>query len=574
MNDFDEIPFENLDQSEKAFDSFDDLPFDDSSIVPQMTENNILIFDERIKDIPAKNIKVIFKRPSIIFPIIAFVFVSILGMYLFVVNGRADTMNLIKIEENRKFGYIDSEGTIVTRCKYTYGSDYYKGYAIVKNTNNLYGILNGKGVLEVPFGNYQYVGLFGGRYIVSKITGDGLKQALLDSKLEELTGFKYDSISYAKNGMYLFTRDETMGILNKEGKEIYTFKVDEVDDRNIDIEISDVTEDLPLGERYAKVKINDSSTIINLETGKEVYTYTLKNINVLDNNVFFIKGETDEDNSTYIVINDNQVKYKTSKYKRVRVDDYKSNIAICINSDSTIEYVNLLTQKVINDNPNNEYYYSEGVVLEKSHDFSSDKDIYNIISASKVLGTFKDYEPEDNKFYNDALSVKLYEGKFNYINLSGELINDKTYDKVDGFTNGGYAIVSTDNNYGVINLKGKEVIPLSYNYLEQLDDSIFELLKKEKNELFLYKDENEKYGLINNKNKVKINSIYDKVEYITDKYPIVLTSYQNDELLVNLSTGKELPIKVLTNDIDIKDNYIKVDNEYYNYSGKLIYTSK
>ena len=574
MNDFDEIPFENLDQSEKAFDSFDDLPFDDSSIVPQMTENNILIFDERIKDIPAKNIKVIFKRPSIIFPIIAFVFVSILGMYLFVVNGRADTMNLIKIEENRKFGYIDSEGTIVTRCKYTYGSDYYKGYAIVKNTNNLYGILNGKGVLEVPFGNYQYVGLFGGRYIVSKITGDGLKQALLDSKLEELTGFKYDSISYAKNGMYLFTRDETMGILNKEGKEIYTFKVDEVDDRNIDIEISDVTEDLPLGERYAKVKINDSSTIINLETGKEVYTYTLKNINVLDNNVFFIKGETDEDNSTYIVINDNQVKYKTSKYKRVRVDDYKSNIAICINSDSTIEYVNLLTQKVINDNPNNEYYYSEGVVLEKSHDFSSDKDIYNIISASKVLGTFKDYEPEDNKFYNDALSVKLYEGKFNYINLSGELINDKTYDKVDGFTNGGYAIVSTDNNYGVINLKGKEVIPLSYNYLEQLDDSIFELLKKEKNELFLYKDENEKYGLINNKNKVKINSIYDKVEYITDKYPIVLTSYQNDELLVNLSTGKELPIKVLTNDIDIKDNYIKVDNEYYNYSGKLIYTAK
>ena len=574
MNDFDDIPFENIDQTEKTFDSFDDLPFDDSSLVPQMTDNNILIFDERIKDIPAKNINVIFKRPSIIFPIIAFVFVSILGMYLFVVNGRADTMNLIKIEENRKFGYIDSEGTIVTRCKYTYGSDYYKGYAIVKNTNNLYGILNGKGVLEVPFGNYQYIGLFGGKYIVSKITGDGLKQALLDSKLEELTSFKYDSISYAKNGMYLFTRDETMGILNKEGKEIYTFKVDEVDDKNIDIEISDVTEDLPLSERYAKVKINDSSTIINLESGKEVYTYTLKNINVLDNNVFFIKGETDEDNSTYIVINDNQVKFKTSKYKRVRVDDYNSNIAICINNDSTIEYVNLVTQKVINDNPNNDYYYSEGIVLEKSHDFSSNKDIYNIISASKVLGTFKDYEPEDNKFYNDALSVKLYEGKFNYINLSGELLNDKSYDKVDGFTKSGYAIVSNDNNYGVINLKGKEIIPLSYNYLEQIDDSIFDILKDEKNELFLFKDENEKYGLINNKNKIKINSIYDKIEYITDKYPIILTSYQNDELLVNLSTGKELPIKVLTNNIDIKDNYIKVENDYYNYSGKLIYTAK
>ena len=126
----------------------------------------------------------------------------------------------------------------------------------------------------------------------------------------------------------------------------------------------------------------------------------------------------------------------------------------------------------------------------------------------------------------------------------------------------------------MINLKGKEIIPLSYNYLEQIDDSIFDILKDEKNELFLFKDENEKYGLINNKNKIKINSIYDKIEYITDKYPIILTSYQNDELLVNLSTGKELPIKVLTNNIDIKDNYIKVENDYYNYSGKLIYTAK
>ncbi len=574
MNDFDDIPFENVDQSENVTQSFDELPFDDSSIVPQMTENNILIFDERIKDIPAKNTKVIFKRPSIIFPIIAFVFVSILGMYLFVVNGKADTMNLIKIEENRKFGYIDSEGTIVTRCKYTYGSDYYKGYAIVKNTNNLYGILNGKGVLEVPFGNYQYIGLFGGRYIASEITKDGLKVALLDSRLKELTNFKYDSISYAKNGMYLFTRDETMGILNKEGKEIYTFKVDEVDDKNIDIEISDVTEDLPLSDRYAKVKINDSSTIVNLESGKEVYTYTLKDINVLDNNVFFVKGETDEDNSTYIVIKDGQVKYKTSKYKRVRVDDYNSNIAICINNDATIEYVNLLTQKVINDNPNNEYYYSEGIVLEKSHDFTSEKDIYNIISASKVLGTFKDYTPENNMFYNKALSVKLYDGKYNYINLEGELINDKPYDEINDFNDGEYAIVSNDKNYGVINLKGKEIIPLSYIYLEQLDEDIFNLLKEENKELFLFKDENEKYGLIDNKNKVKIDSIYDKVEYITDKYPIILTSYQNDDLLINLSTGKELPIKILTNNIDIKENYIKVENDYYNYSGKLIYTTK
>ena len=411
MNDFDDIPFASDSLEEIAFsdvkkDSFDDIPFS-SNVVPEVINNNLIIVDERVKGIPARNAKVSFKRTSIIFPVIAFVFVSILGMYLFVNNSKAEAANLIRIEESNKVGYIDTEGTIVSRTKYIYGTDFYKGYAIVKNNNNLYGILNGKGVIEVPFGNYYYIGLFGGRYITSKITNDGLKQALLDSNLDELTSFKYDSISYAKNGMYLFTRNETMGILNKEGKEIYSFKVDEVDDRNIDIEISEVDDSLPLSERYAKVKVNDSSTIINLDSGKEVYTYTLKDLNVLKNNVFYIKADELDENSMYIVIRDGEVKYKTSKYKRIRVDDYDSNIAIGINDDSTISYINLLTQKVINENNNNDYYYGDGLVLEKSHDFNSDSDTYSIISSKKVEGSFKDYVPVNNTFNNKMLNVKL-----------------------------------------------------------------------------------------------------------------------------------------------------------------------
>ena len=237
MNEFDSIPFSsNDDQNNSIDDFFSEIPFD-NSIAP-LSNENILILDNRIKDIPAKNSKVTFKRTSIILPVIAFVFVSILGMYLFINYSKAETDDLIRIEENKKFGYIDTEGTIVTRAKYPYGTEFYKGYAIVKNNNNLYGILNGKGVVEIPFGSFYYIGLFGNRYIASKITNEGLKQALLDYKLDELTSYKYDSLSYAKNGMYLFTRGETMGILNREGKEIYSFMVDEVDDRNIDIEIS------------------------------------------------------------------------------------------------------------------------------------------------------------------------------------------------------------------------------------------------------------------------------------------------------------------------------------------------
>ena len=579
MNDFDEIPFESTDSSiiqnnVSNDNSFEDIPFT-NEVIPQVTNENILILDERIKDIPARNSKVSFKKTSIIFPVVAFVFVSILGMYLFVNNSKADTANLIRIEENNKYGFIDNEGTIVARAKYLSASEFYKGYAIVKNNNNLYGVINGKGVLEVPFGNYYYIGLFGNRYIASKVTNDGLKQALLDSNLEELTSFKYDSISYSKNGMYLFTRDETMGIINKDGKEIYSFKVDEVDDRNIQIEISEVESKLPLTERYAKVKVNNSSTIINLSTGKEIYRYTLKDINVLKNNVFYIKSDQSNENSTYIVVNESQVKLKTNKYKRIRVDDYDSNIAIGINDDSSTSYINLLTQKIMNDNKNYDYYYGDGVLLQKTHDFNNDKDVYNIISSKKVTGSFSDYKPVNNIFYNGILNVELHEGKYNYVDKEGNLLNDSTYDETSEFNEFGYSLVSVDNNYGVLNNKGKEIIKLEYSDIDFIDDALFKVLKEDYNkELFIYKDESGQYGFINSKDKVEIDSKYNKIEFITDDYPFALGYNENDIILINLLNGKKMPIKIYSDDIEIRDEYIVVEKNYYNYSGKLIYTVK
>ena len=65
--------------------------------------------------------------------------------------------------------------------------------------------------------------------------------------------------------------------------------------------------------------------------------------------------------------------------------------------------------------------------------------------------------------------------------------------------------------------------------------------------------------------------MYDDIDYITDKYPIIKVKYDGENLLYNLANNKELPIKIDTNDITIKENYIIVGTTYYNYSGKLIY---
>ena len=528
--------------------------------------------DKKIKNV--KNIiskqksELVVQKMSKVFPVIAFAFVSILGIYIFLNNAKADNVNLIKIEEKAKTGYIDNSGEVIVKPKYLYGTDYYKGYAVVKNYNSLYGILDCKGKTKIAFGNIFTATLYGNRYVVSKFTSDGLKMGLLNENLDELTRFKYDNLTYSKSGVFIFTRDETMGIMNSDGKEIYTYKVDEVDDRNISVEISNLTEEND-SDLYAKIKINSSSTIINTTTGKEVYKYTLDDINVLDNNVFYIKNSSGK--NKYFIIKNDKVVYESSYYKRIRVENLNSDIAIGIKEDASIDYINLIDKKVINNDDSIKYTYSDGVILKEQYNFNAKKIMYTIYTPSKEFGTFSDLKPYDNKYVNGYLKIKTENDKYEFVNKKGNVITKKEYEELSDFNKNGYAIVSNDNLYGVIDSKGKEIIDEKYDEIIFLNDNLFKNVKKiSKNELFIFK-ENNKYGIINSDGKVVIKANYDDFDTITTKYPIIEGTYNGEKFLINLNTLKELSIKV-SDKVEIYDNYIISSLNYYNYNGEQIYT--
>lgn len=524
---------------------------------------------KNVKNIISKQkSELVVQKMSKVFPVIAFAFVSILGIYIFLNNAKADNVNLIKIEEKAKTGYIDNSGEVIVKPKYLYGTDYYKGYAVVKNYNSLYGILDSKGKTKIAFGNIFTATLYGNRYVVSKFTSDGLKMGLLNENLDELTRFKYDNLTYSKSGVFIFTRDETMGIMNSDGKEIYTYKVDEVDDRNISIEISNLTEGND-SDLYAKIKINSSSTIINTTTGKEVYKYTLDDINVLDNNVFYIKNSSGK--NKYFIIKNDEVVYESSDYKRIRVENLNSNIAIGIKEDASIDYINIIDKKVINNDESIKYTYSDGVILKEQYNFNAKKIMYTIYTPSKEFGTFSDLKPYDNKYVNGYLKIKTENDKYEFVNKKGNVITKKEYEELSDFNKNGYAIVSNDNLYGVIDSKGKEIIDEKYEEIIFLNDNLFKNVKKiSKNELFIFK-ENNKYGIINSDGKVVIKANYDDFDTITTKYPIIEGTYNGEKFLINLNTLKELSIKV-SDKVEIYDNYIISSLNYYNYNGEQIYT--
>ena len=500
-------------------------------------------------------------------PVIAFSFVSILGIYIFVNNVKADIKNLIKIEENSKVGYIDNDGETIVKPKFLYGTDFYKGYAIVKNYNSLFGVIDGKGDNEIAFGNIFSASLYNNRYIISKFTNDGLKMGLLDSNLKEITRYKYDNLAYSKAGVFLYTEGDTMGIMNADGKEIYSYKVDEVDDKNISIEVSNL-DDKSSSDIYAKIKVNSSSTIINTNTGKEVYKYTLDDIRVLDNNVFYIRNE--DGNNKYFVIKDDKIIYETTEYKRLRVEDLNSYIAIAIKDDASIDYINMLNKEKINKEGNVKYTYSDGVVVQEMYNFSSSKVEYTVLTPKKTLSTFSDIKSVDNTYVNGYMKIITDNDKYSFINKKGNIISKKEYEEATDFNKNGFAIVSNDGLYGLIDSNGKEILDLKYDNIKFLDDTLFNnIYKKTKEQLFIFEDNN-KYGIINANGKVLVKAIYSDFKTITTKYPIIKVKYNNEDILLNLETYKDLNIDS-SGDVQIYEDYIATSDSYFNYNGEVIY---
>lgn len=510
---------------------------------------------------------------AVLLPIFAFVSTLFLGVYLFTSNIKADTNNLIRVEKNNKVGYIDSEGNMVISPKYLGGTDYYKGLAIVKNQNDLLGVINNSDSLISSFGNYFYIERFSNRYIVSKFTSNGLKLALLNTNFDELTRYKYDNLSYASNNTFVFVRDNTLGILNSKGKEIYTYESDDVDDKNISIEISKITDE-NIEPKYAKIKVNDSSTIVNIKNGKIIYKYTLDEINVLDNNVFYIKTKDSESNNKYIVVNNDKIVFQSDFYKRVRVDDYNSNVIIGVKENITYDYIDMKTRNVLNENNSFDYYYGDGIILKKDYDDSSNIAKFEVIKDGKVISNINNINPITGEYHNGFLKLADYDNKVYFIDENGKTINEDKYDTATNFNDFGYSIVSKDNFYGVLDSKGKLIIPINYTNIEFLDNDLFKLLKeKYKKELFIY-SLNDLKGIIDKENQIKIKEKYSDFSYLTLKNPIILGNNSKEDKLINLDSNLVYDINVFEKP-KIYNEYFTIGTKYYNYEGKKIYdTSK
>lgn len=472
----------------------------------------------------------------------------------------------IRIEQNNKYGYIDYLGRKLVNPKYSYGEEFVKGYAIVKDSSNLPLIINKGGKVVIPTGNYFSLNRVNSEDIIaSKVTKSGLKYGILDNNIREKTKFIYDKINYIDN-VYTFVKENTVGLINMDGKEIYNYKLTDTLDKTIIVNVSKTNSD----NLYASVKINSTYQIINIIDGNVIYNATLNKIEAKENNIFIIN---ENDKKTYLYAYDNKIVFESDSCIDVTINSVNHGIIRVVDNDYKTEFINAKTGNILKNVTESDIYFGDDIVIYKEYNYKTNKEIYNFVKNGEVYKTLEKKYDIKEPFENGIAIVKLEDNLYSYINEDGEIITDLKFNIANKFDKFNVAVAKTENGYGVIDKKGKIIIPfensdiimapIKYKENSSLSDkTVFYAVKKDN-----------RYALYNHKGKKISGDTYYNSVIFDEIYPVVGLENDINDLIYIPKNDSYINLTSSKQKYKVYENYIIIKNEYYNYEGKLIYTS-
>lgn len=545
----------------------------DSSSVLKLEEPTAKLDDytPSIKDFNIKSAKA---RKIVKKAMLYVIIVMLLGFEFFITKA-GDTLNdlrvyasdiePIKIIQNEKYGYIDYTGRKIVNPKYSYGEDFINGYAIVKDSSNLPLIIDKGGKQEVVTGTYFSLYRAGEDIIASKVTKKGLKYGILKSDLSTKTKFIYDSINYV-DGAYTYVLENEVGVINMDGKPIYSYKLTDKDDKRIDVLASEVSDDKSV--RYAVVIINSSSSIINLTDGKVVYSPTLNIITPEENNVFSVQDKSGY--LSYLYIYNNDVVLERMNVNSVSVPSINSGIITVLNKNYTYEYISVSSKEQIKKNLTKEkVYYSDNYFIYNNYNYKTNKEELVFVTGGEIKKVVnKDFEME-SKFVNGVAIIKFDDEMYSYIDEQGNIITELRFIQADSFDKYGDAVAKTNDGYGVLNKEGKIVIPFNNNEIKMLNSNVKINTQNESNVFYAVKKDN-RFALYNSSGKRRGKKYYNDIIF-DEKYPLFKASDDAYDLLITSKDLDEIKLTSFNSEYKAYENYIIVKNEYYNYNGKNIY---
>lgn len=531
----------------------------------------LTVYKPSIKDFNIKNEK----TKKIVHKAMLYVIILMLVGFEFFINNTGNSLNElkvyasdnqpIKIVQNEKYGYIDQNGNKLVNPKYTYGENFVRGYAIVKNGSNVPLIIDKAGKEVVKAGNYFSIYRVGENIVAAKSNNKGLKYALLTSNLKNITEFKYDNLTYLETNLS-FVKDNTVGLLNLDGKEIYSYMLTDNDEKNISLVVSAVTDKTT--QRYGVVTVNKSSSVINLNDGTVVYQPTLNEIIPEENNVFY---EIKDGVRRYFYIQDNKVILESDDYSSLSIPSVKAGVLKALRKDNNYEFISTKTKEQFVKNLSlSDAYLGDEAFIYSTRNYRKNNNTYTLVKNGEVIKTIDGISGVESGYKNGYAVIKLNDGSFNYIDLDGNILNDEHYIEAHDFDALKNAIVRTNDGYGVINEHGAYVLKPVYKeiLLPAVEARIMTL--QSPGSVFYAAKENNKFALYDKNGKRLGKEYYDDI--IFDKtYPVFKAANDVNDMLISTENQSKIMLTSYNTKYQAFENYIIVKNEYYNYDGKLIY---
>lgn len=430
---------------------------------------------------------------------------------------------VLKYLENGKYGLIDLSGKKVTNAIYEEldSLPYKEGELLVKQDGK-YGVINIKGnkLVKNEYDSIQVDGYYTDEnsykysgYIVSTTTDQGYRYGYIDYKgsllleteyneLERITDIEDNENAYlicAKNGQYGVIKNKD-NILNNEYQSIRYDKSNDV----LVIEKS---------KKYGIAKL-DGQIIVPVEynqidiTGIYLYAQNTQGITVynsngteanIDSDIAILETENDKYRirinnkigSKYGVIDDEGKQLIEEKYNYIEYlyDDYfiasfengklgvinkKDEIKIQLECDSIQRIKDTeLIKTVVNQTITRIYKKDMTLACEMQNaNIETNEEYIKIYNETDI----KYFDNQGNEITNKEVypnnlifAAKNEQGKWGFVDKSGNIIVDYKYDNVTEINEYGYAGIKQDGKWGVINQNGEIVLEPSYELQDELN---------------------------------------------------------------------------------------------------------
>lgn len=418
--------------------------------------------------------------------------------------------------ENGRYGLINFEGKKITKPIYDQiqGLPYKEGELLVKQEEK-YGVINIKGnkIIAIEYdqitvdgyykseNSYRYAG-----YIISNKTEEGYRFGYMNyvgklilkpeyNQLSRITGIEdkenvyllgakngqfgvtknekeiikneYQSIEYDENNNLLIVeKNKKYGVVTLEGKMIVPVQYNQIDITGVYLYAQNEQGTTVYNTNGTEANIDINIAILNTENEK----YRIR----IDNENETKYGVIGKDGKQLIEEKYNYIEYLYENYfivsnenSKLGIVDDKDNVKVEIENDSLqkLENTNMVQAIVTKENVTKLYAEDMTKVCEMKNAKVEVKENYIRIYNQEEIKYFSKEGKElknTEVFQNHTLFAKMENGKWGFVNKSGEIVVEAKYDKVTELNEYGYAGVKKDGKWGVINTQGEEIMEPTY----------------------------------------------------------------------------------------------------------------